>query len=126
MYLAGSPNQTEDDSYRINLLDKLNAERRVLRRKVHFSFFLILKKILVLLDINILEYFSTRRRVSSPITGSYIFISSFCMEVMRTLLFPTNTNPSTLDIVVKIRMLIIAERSGQQIFSDTSILSYVL
>lgn len=34
-YLAGSTHQREADSYRINLLEKLNTDRRRLQRKVH-------------------------------------------------------------------------------------------
>ncbi|KAL1551716.1 midasin-like isoform X1 [Salvia divinorum] len=36
IYLAGNTRQAEDDSYRSNLLDKLKAERRMLRRKMVF------------------------------------------------------------------------------------------
>ncbi|KAH6793247.1 hypothetical protein C2S52_003724 [Perilla frutescens var. hirtella] len=36
IYLAGSTHQREADSYRINLLDKLNAERKRLQRKMVF------------------------------------------------------------------------------------------
>lgn len=47
IFLAGSTHQREADSDRINLLDKLNIERRGLQRKVHthsstFLFCLIL------------------------------------------------------------------------------------
>ncbi|XP_057771067.1 midasin isoform X2 [Salvia miltiorrhiza] len=36
IYLAGNTHQSEDDSFRINLLDKLKAEKMMLRRKMVF------------------------------------------------------------------------------------------